>query len=724
MNMGRCSHFVPIVVLLAISLLSISPSHASSDDAEVGSLGASGPSLHELARFVPGFRASPGEMPAADFDGDGVSDLVMLGQGDNSTIVQIVGQGPALAWGIKQTLVLPTDETFQSEPIVTAVNATAGGHLIVARSGRIYVYAGWPLSLAKTITQSQWGQIRSIRAGDIDANGSIEIVSILDSYPDTLDVRSLATGAALWSRQLTSYGGQGLALAQLDNDPALEILSGETDGHVVDGATQATEWRYKDGFGSILLTGKFSPSGARFAGIGQRLIMFQGSPWSPLWDEPTNTNVATAFDLDGDGIQEILMQNNWGGTQGVAIFDVQSRIYRQAIGSIGAAGIAAGKFTSSGVPQIALSSRALESFPANLQILDASSGDEQFSILGRAPGSYTTTLAKAVIPGNATLVSASTSGYGADMPARLIGMDALSGSLRWQSPAFPYGHPLYGATISPLHAAKLNGETGYSVVFAAKSLYSGASVTAIGADTGSIQWSFPLIDPENDFSYTTINTTLPVDRDGDGNADSILLCTSETRLYEYSLSSHQQLWKSVAMPGGTCNGLVLAESGGARFVIAAVPLSLRAYDLDTRLLSWSLPMVSRGISTISHGVEGPEIAVFDGNEIHFIRAATQEILRTVVVPVPDQIVALTQPEGASIHQLLLTSRDRLFVVDGVDGAIQGESGAMGYQERIGNQLPAIRIGPDHYLVGTGGGAGIFVNQLVTHTDQIFIGTFD
>lgn len=720
--MKTYSRFASAMALAAAGLLSINASHASGVGA--GAPGASGPSLHELSRFVPGFRANLGELPTADFDGDGISDLVMMGQGENSTIVQVVGQDPVLGWGIKQTLVLPTDDTFQTEPVATAVNAPDGGHVIVARGNRIYVYSGWPLSLARTIDTPGWNQINSIRAADLDANGSIEIVSILNSYPDTLDVRSLATGALLWNRPLGSFGGQGLALAQLDSDPALEIISGETDGYVVDGATHAGEWRYKDGFGRILVAGKFSPSGKRFAGIGQRMTMFQGSPWSPVWDEPVNTYVATAFDLDGDGIDEILTQNHWGGTEGAAIFDVQTRTYRQAVGGIDAAGIGAGKFTSSGVPLIALASRALTSYPKNLQILEASTGVEQFSIPSRAPGSYSTALAKAAAPGEVTLISASTSNYGDDMAARLIGIDAMSGDLRWQSPFFPYGHPLYGATISRLHTVKLDGEPGYSVLFAARSPYTNASTIAMDADTGNIQWSFPLVDPENGFSYTAINTTLPLDRNGDGNADSILLCTSETRLYEYSLSSHQQLWKSVAMPSGTCNGLVLAESSGARLVIVALPQSLRAYDLDTRLLSWSLPMVNRGISLIPQGLDGPEIAVFEGNQIHFINVATQEILRTIVVSVPDQILALAQPDGASIHQLLLTSNDRLFVVDGLDGAIQGESNVMGYQEGIGNQLPVLRIGPDHYLAGTGGGAGIFVNQLVTHTDEIFIGSFD
>ena len=60
----------------------------------------------------------------------------------------------------------------------------------------------------------------------------------------------LASGAQRWFEP--NAQAQDLLLLQLDGDPALEIVCAGTPGVILDGATHATDWTYKDGFGNYL----------------------------------------------------------------------------------------------------------------------------------------------------------------------------------------------------------------------------------------------------------------------------------------------------------------------------------------------------------------------------------------------------------------------------------------------------------------------------------------
>ena len=71
---------------------------------------------------------------------------------------------------------------------------------------------------------------------------------------------SLTSGAQLWSAPVGTSYYASLHVAQLDADPALEIVLSGMPGTIVDGATRATEWAYKDGFAQLLEHGRFGGS--------------------------------------------------------------------------------------------------------------------------------------------------------------------------------------------------------------------------------------------------------------------------------------------------------------------------------------------------------------------------------------------------------------------------------------------------------------------------------
>ncbi|WP_325143236.1 hypothetical protein [Dokdonella sp.] len=682
------------------------------------------PTLAEQVRFIPSYLPEQGDMPTADFDGDGISDFAFSAVGSYSTIIQVVGHENVSGWSIKQAIILPTDDTFQGTTTIAAANTPAGAYLVAMRSYKLYVYTGWPLRLVRLLEAPNWSQFGSARIADVNNDGDFEIVVLLNTYPDTLEVYSLSSGAQLWSKQLSNNGARGLLIRQLDADPALEIVTGENAGTVIDGATHATEWQYKDGFGSAIVGGRFSATGSRFSGIGLRLTLFQSSPWSPLWDEPFSANFASSHDLDGDGIDEVLFPGQWGPSTGAVVFDMQTRSVRDVRGGMNAAAVAAGRFTASTTPSIALTSQSISSYPDALRVVSAGTGALEFSVPARSTAPFVTTLTRSGAGAELSLVSGANGNYGPDLPGLLYSIDATTGAFRWQTPQAQFGQPLYGARLVQLHSVSLPGMSDPAILFAAQSLWSGKSVNAIDSQNGQTLWSFPPTDVDGGFSNTNVQATLPLDRNGDGSVDSILVCTSETRLFEFRLSDHAQVWKSVAMPSAICNGLLHIDASGTREVVAVLPQSLRAYDLDTRLLSWTLPMVNAGASFITNGAAGREIAVFLGNVVHFIDPITRATLRTVTLADLDDIAALTQAEGADIHQLLVASGDRLRIVDGLSGAISSISEPLGYLPASRNQLPVAGIGPSTYAVGAGSGAGTFVYRMSTGADPIFANGFD
>ncbi len=710
-------------VALAATALLTSLNAAARDPSQPVDIGTL-PSLTEQLRFFPSYWAESGDMPTADFDGDGISDFAFSALGRYSTIVQVVGHGNTSGWSVKQAIILPTDDTFQGTTHITAADTPAGAYLLAMRYTKLYVYSGWPLHLDRVISAPNFSQFGTARIADINSDGSFEIVALIGDYPDTLAVYSLSSGAQLWNQQLASNGATGLLVRQLDADPALEIVAGENVGVVIDGATHAIDWQYKDGFGTAIVGGHFSASGNQFAGIGQRLTLFQSSPWSPLWDEPFNSFVATSQDLDGDGIDEILFPGQWGPSVGAVVFDVQTRSVREVLGGMDAAGVAAGRFTASATPDIAVASRSTSNYPDLLRVVSAVDGASEFSVPALSTGPYVTTFTRAGSGGPLMLVSGANGTYEPDLPGLLYSIDASTGAFRWQTPSAQYGDPLYGARVVQLHSVALAGMPGPTTLFAAQSFWSGSSLNAINPQNGQPMWSFPLTDVDGGFVNTDVQASLPLDRDGDGSVDSILICTSETRLYEFRLSDHAQIWKSVAMPSATCNGLLQIDANGTRKVVVVLPQSLRAYDLDTRLLSWTLSIVNSGASLIANGLAGAEVAVFLGNVVTFIDPTTHAILRTVTLAGSDELSALAQAEGADIHQLVGALGDRLRVVDGLTGALGSMSEPLGYLPANGNQLPVVEIGPSKYAVGTGSGAGIFVYRMLTSNDPIFSSGFD
>lgn len=338
--------------MLATLALAIAPSAS-----------AGAPTLTELGRVIPSFdNPGNGGFAIGDFDRDGLDDMIVPGR-SGTALFQVIGMGPN---GLvsKQAVFVPDEDLVR----VLAVPIASVPHVVtVSSAGTVRRYAGWPLTQAHAF-QLEERSITAAAVGDIDRNGAMDLVVSTNWGIDGIGAYALATGALRWS--LEGMVANDILLAQLDADPALEIVLARTPGLVVDGATQAIDWSYPDGFGAYLASGRFPGGGGNEFVVARdwdRIMAFQSSPWSPMWDiKMFDIDAVATADFDGDGFDDIIEgDGQWGQ---INVIDEHTHAIRLSIphSGHGTSALAGWDPDGNGRPDIAFSPRMAYSIDMNL----------------------------------------------------------------------------------------------------------------------------------------------------------------------------------------------------------------------------------------------------------------------------------------------------------------------------------------------------------------------
>jgi outer membrane protein assembly factor BamB len=610
--------------------------------------------------------------------------------------------------------------------LATWTNAD-GAHLLYTRGNSFSEYAGWPLGLVHRVPLDNFVGISDALVADVDSDGVFELIVTSNNWNQAVQAYSLTNGALLWEvANLTSYNAK-LHVAQMDADPALEIFLTGIPGTIIDGATHAIEWQYKDGFGPLLEHGRFGGSSPRFASLGSRLTMFQSQPWSPIWDfDDLNARTSAVADVDGDQLDELIEASD-NFPYSISVFDVQSQTLRSSFPESSALQIAAGDFDGDPSKEIAIGRNAVynEVAPNSFRVINATTGADEFVIPTFAPGPY---VAGGFVSasGSIDLIfgSGSSANSGGNFAGTITRVNSSNGAIIWRTAANDPTLDLI--RIRNLQVASIAGQP-EPVVFAAgtDSIYGQAQIVALRSGDGSVLWRINSGNsalPDN----VSINGMSTVDLDGDTLADSILICTSEPRLRLFNAADQSQTWSSVAM-SADCRNAMQMPSDGSTQLVAVLSGGLRAYDAQTHLLSWSLPFANgmRGATYIARGVTGPELAVFSDNDvIAFYDAETRAFLRYLQNPEFDPIQAIAQPAGASIHDLVAGMNNRLYSIDGVSGAISASSAVIGNNVGQFNQLAIYNDVDGSALIGAGSEVGVSTYRLSGLSDAIFRSGFE
>lgn len=703
--------------LLALSLAIASVSFCTARDAQSAS-------LEKLGGLVPGYVTSNivNEMPVADFDGDMLSDVVVLGNTNYSDVVQILGFQAGSGWKIKQSLVPELTSSVYSSGRIAAWTDTSGAHLLYARDNAISIYSGWPLALQNQFQIASGYNFSDVKVADVDNDGIPELIALSPYSSNGLVAYSLGNGDQLWSAAVGPTYYASLHVAQLDADPALEIVVSGVPGTIVDGATRATEWVYKDGFAQLLQHGRFGGSSTRLASLDNRLLMFQSEPWSPVWDLPNiEAGSASVADIDGDNVDELIV-GSLTYPRRVHVVDVQTQAYRSTFEQPNLMWIAAADFDGDAQKEVAMSLQTdSPQYETNsFRVIDAVNGGIEYVLPTNAPGPY---VAGGLLSGaGGTDIIFGSAGM-TEYPGVITRMDTATGALRWQIAGDDSAVGL--SHVAQIQTANLIGQAQPVVLVLGTSYYDyHGQIVALNASNGNLLWSMSSTNGSFPDSASVVGMAA-IDLDGDTLNDSVLACTSDTRLRLLDTTTRLQTWSSVAM-SGDCRGAMPMTTGGHLQLVAVLTGALRAYDAQTHLLSWSIPFQSglSGATYLPHGATGPEIALFNDYSISFYDAQSRALLRELSFSTDNPVQAIVQTASASIHDLVVTVNGKLRVLDGITGETRTTSEPVGRNAGLGNQLAVFENPDGSALIASGSDVAVFTHRLDGLLDAIFANGFD
>ncbi|MGB0134441.1 hypothetical protein [Dokdonella sp.] len=678
--------------------------------------------LSKVSAIVPGYFSSnrTNDMPTADFDGDGLPDIVVPGSLDYSSVIQIVGVQAGLGWKIKQVIIPDIGDQYYEAPNLATWTDAAGAHLLYAQSNSISIYGGWPLTLEREIRLENYVDFNDAQVADVNNDGIFELIATSTYSGAALKAYSLNNGAELWTVATPSNYYAKLNIAQLDADPAYEIVLTGAPGKVIDGATHALEWEYKDGFGEQVQHGRFGGSYPRFAAFGYNLVMFQGQLWSPLWDMiDIDARSTTVADIDGDQIDELITATYYFPS-GVQIIDVQTQSVRTSFGDSSILQLAAADFDGDPAIEIAVGRAPGYERGDPFRVFNASSGVDEFAIPEEVPGPY---MAGGFIAdaGTLDLIFGSASAIVRD--GTIMRVDSNTGAVRWRSSATDPNFRMY--SVRNLQVTQLEGQAQPAIIAAGGGYYSDQNkIVALSSVDGSALWGIGSTNSDLP-DYVLIEAMATIDLNGNQQTDAVLTCTSESRLRLFDTTNHSQIWSSVAM-SGNCVGALQMPSNGNQLLVAVMNGSVRAYDAQSHLLSWSLPYPNgiAGATYLPNGANGPELALFNNYSISFFDAETRNLLRELNLQNNYPVRAIAQSPGASIHDLAVTINGKLYSFDGVSGAMGAASEPLGLNAGQYNQL-AVYANPDgSALVAAGSDVAVSTYRLDGLSDEIFANGFE
>jgi VCBS repeat protein len=268
-------------------------------------------------------------LEVGDFDGDGDTEMLV------ATDAGIYELQKAAGTGFKQTW---ADFTIPGGNTVFGIAAedVDGDHraeiFATYDSPTIAQYSGVDRSLARRAelpVPSTYGCV-DIEVADLDRNGKSEVICLaVDLTMGFLDATGVIVVLAADTLDVVAQIGPDvyqrfLAVANVDNDAALEIVTGS--GHVFDGAaallapSSPPQWRYAPGFGWPMAVGDVDGNGIAeiigvegvdpIPGLNGTVRAFDARPgqqrqrWSFPSPNPAQLHVA---DITGDSIAEILV---------------------------------------------------------------------------------------------------------------------------------------------------------------------------------------------------------------------------------------------------------------------------------------------------------------------------------------------------------------------------------------------------------------------------------
>lgn len=634
-----------------------------------------------------------------DIDGDSAQEVVFSALAGGEQFIAALDAQADGSFRITHERIVFPDDLFR---ILGRMEGSQPRIITLGRNGIVREYGGVPFfELRRFQTQPQ---AVAAALGDVDGDGQQELVVLT---PTTVLAYALTDGHLV--RSHAAAGFTELVLAQLDADPALEVvLTGENVGRVLDGATAAIEWEQPGGFGRWLTAGRFGPGGTTsWAGA-----TWSGAtvyrPWAAVWTIPSLEGIRRIASAADGPTADVLVVDEYGSA--LSVYDTNQQLrFRFVNDGLETSSIVGADVDGNGRNAIVFASSKSWLSIRSMGVLDGDTGqllDEVFT----DKGPYLKTVIGDFDGDGRQEIAATASPYESRFELALF--DLATGLPKWTS---TYSWPPTQPLSSPI-----------------------ADLVTVPKGKGS---DLALLDRRGNLRFidgTTLEQTwwVPsppgvagealalIDYDQDGTQDFVvgnrIGISAGVQLRVLSGRDGALLWQSVVMGGmfTSANQVVVADAsahGGRRQLIAVLNDGVRAYDADTGLLDWILDAGGATVSHVNEGVTGPELVVTtpDG-QLQFYDAghagAEPVLLRQFTLATPLRTLTALDDD---VRLLLATTRNGPLLIDGGTGEIRASSLPISAFSTSSAAPPSVfRQSPNTWQIAVGTEVGMYRYRLV------------
>ncbi len=673
---------------------------------------------------IDSFRQLASNKPiTADVDGDGGEDIIFGTNVTGSSVIFVAGRRADASIGFKQDILLPQGNQLKS----LLGSPTPTGTLIVAvtAAGIVRTYRGWPF--AEQFQFNVGTAVASAAIGDVDADGVVDLVV---AVANEVRIYSPETGQLLRALPVsTTYSA--LAVAQVDADPALEIMAQGVPGLFIDGATLAIDWTQSSGFSGVV--GEIGQGGTSLIVARTdwtQFGKFNPIPWYPTATATTPYGAIGALAiarLDNKSGQSILI--GAGSSTGTYVYRAEPLELRSTLtNTAGSNSIGAFDVEGDGTRELAYF--PYQGYAGGITVASSVNSSVQWQHLATADALTRTAIGDVNGDGLLDLVGAGSAISYANRRGSIVISDLVSGVEAWRVPAWALTQdPLVMAAARVVLEPKAVGP-GMNIFLAGTSDLGGGAqggqITIIDGVNKQVSFAMGPAQESNPLRGLSVSDFALYDYDGDGARDFVVGVTAQggAGLRIVSGTTGSQLWSSGPLPGGAkpINGvLVVGRDGPTPYFVVALPDRLLAYYANTGLPYWDWPIVSDGVALLPNSIFGDELAIHrvDGT-VEIYSAQTREFRRSFTLPAP--LGGLFALPG-STERFFAMHGEALALIDSRNGTVVAETEPLGPAAVPARPPAAYKVNDSTWQIAIGSQTQLYRKLLVLE-DSIFVGTFD
>lgn len=601
-----------------------------------------------------------GAIAVADFDADGRDEIAVLT--GLPLLLQVVGLQSDGRFAVEHVRAL---EPHGEAPDLALVPGLRPG-LLVAGPVLQTQFAGWPPRAVRRTPLAEGGG--RVAVADIDADGDLDRVA---AFSGGLVATELAGGGT--PRTYSVEWAEGMALAQLDADAALEIVFGTTPGVVIDGATFTPQFTWPDGFGRMIAPARL-PSGPGFI-VADHAYVFGGTPLAMRWSpDSTYQGAVGAVDFDGDRVDEVVIHHDFNVAR---VFDAGTRAMRMDITSPTnrPSEIVAADMDGDGREEAVLVSGDSGFSGPTLVHVAGQAGFPAGAALKRLPRSTHAALARGDVDGDGDAELAIAS-HGNRPLVRLI--DPATQAVEWEMPP-----PGFNDQYFKLQLLQLDDDVALEIVLSGGGF--GGLLRAIDGAGKATQFSRAA---NNDFlTGNTVHAALVADVDADGVRDLLVATEPRSNLGSVRVAVLDPLtgatrWESAALGNAADKPLALSalplDGDAALEIVLATTDGWRALDGASHALEWQFDRELKA-ATVAPGADGPELVGAEAGRLVHRSIVSRDVLRDYAAPEVSRCLA---PLAGHDGLLIATADVFAIVYDGRRGV------ELARTERLGGPLDA------------------------------------